>query len=77
MCLMLLQLKLIPVGLENLQLIPDETRKQIYDAARKAPEGTAPPPSQIDKKEKPFRIGSLEFEALMRMMDNAVRFFLM
>uniref|UniRef100_A0A1B6IC08 Class II aldolase/adducin N-terminal domain-containing protein n=1 Tax=Homalodisca liturata TaxID=320908 RepID=A0A1B6IC08_9HEMI len=65
------QLKLMPVGIENLQLIPDETRKQIYDAARNAPEGTAPPPSQIDKKEKRFRIGGLEYEALMRMLDNA------
>ncbi|XP_054259640.1 protein hu-li tai shao isoform X4 [Macrosteles quadrilineatus] len=65
------QLKLMPIGIENLQLIPDETRKQIYDAARNAPEGTAPPPSQIDKKEKRFRVGGLEYEALMRMMDNA------
>lgn len=38
------------------------------------PEGTAPPPSQIDKKEKKFRIGGLEFEALMRMLDNAVSY---
>lgn len=68
----LFQLKLIPVGIDNLQLIPDETRKQIYDTARLMPEGTAPPPSQIDKKEKKFRIGGLEFEALMRMLDNAV-----
>lgn len=29
------QLKLLPVGLENLILIPEETRKAIYDAARK------------------------------------------
>lgn len=33
------QLKLLPVGLDNLNLIPEEARKAIYDASRKAPEG--------------------------------------
>uniref|UniRef100_A0A1B6DYA7 Uncharacterized protein n=1 Tax=Clastoptera arizonana TaxID=38151 RepID=A0A1B6DYA7_9HEMI len=47
-------------------------KKQIYEASRRCPEGTAPPPSILgDKKEKKFRIGNLEFEALMRMLDNA------
>lgn len=33
------QLKLLPVGLENLNLIPEEARKAIYDASRRPPEG--------------------------------------
>lgn len=65
------------VGIDNLVVIPDETRKQVYEAARRCPEGTAPPPSILgDKKEKKFRIGGLEFEALMRMLDNAVSMYM-
>lgn len=47
------QLKLLPVGLENLILIPEETRKAIYDAARK-PSGEAQEPAPVqnaDNKE--------------------------
>ncbi|XP_067003897.1 protein hu-li tai shao isoform X2 [Anabrus simplex] len=70
------QIKLMPMGVENLILVSDENRKQLYEAARRAPD-SAPkqessdlPPSGI-KKEKPWRIGGIEFEALMRMLDNA------
>ncbi|KAL0269130.1 UNVERIFIED_CONTAM: hypothetical protein PYX00_006962 [Menopon gallinae] len=59
------QIKLMPIGVENLVLVNDETRKQVYDAAHKAPE------SDGDKKAKHFRVGELEFEALIRMLDNA------
>uniref|UniRef100_A0A2M4CSG6 Putative cytoskeletal protein adducin n=1 Tax=Anopheles darlingi TaxID=43151 RepID=A0A2M4CSG6_ANODA len=73
------QLKLLPVGLENLILIPEETRKAIYDAARKPSGDTQEPaPAQnADNKEvhRPqapkWRVGGSEFEALMRMLDNA------
>uniref|UniRef100_A0A182P0K1 Ras-GEF domain-containing protein n=1 Tax=Anopheles epiroticus TaxID=199890 RepID=A0A182P0K1_9DIPT len=73
------QLKLLPVGLENLILIPEETRKAIYDAARKpAVEGqdaataqtTDNKEGQLSKAPK-WRVGGSEFEALMRMLDNA------
>lgn len=60
------QIKLMPIGVDNLVLVNDETRKQVYDAAHRAPEGDG------DKKTKHFRIGELEFEALIRMLDNAV-----
>lgn len=33
------QLKLLPVGLDNLNLIPEEARKAIYDTSRRPPEG--------------------------------------
>ncbi|XP_063231334.1 protein hu-li tai shao isoform X6 [Bacillus rossius redtenbacheri] len=71
------QIKLMPMGVENLVLVSDETRKQVYEAAHRAPvvapklpEGSDLPPSGL-KKEKQFRVGSVEFEALMRMLDNA------
>lgn len=63
----------MPLGVDNLVLVPDETRKQIYDSVRHAPDGANLPTATIgDKKEKRWRIGGLEFEALMRMLDNAV-----
>jgi len=49
------QLNLLPVGIDNLIPIPEETRKAIYDESRKPPEGTVvSPPSQVDNKEKVF-----------------------
>ncbi|XP_043288958.1 protein hu-li tai shao isoform X4 [Venturia canescens] len=75
------QLKLMPVGLENLSLISDEEKKAIYEASRKglgvAASGTAAsaaavePSPLAEKLEKRWRIGGTEFEALMRMLDNA------
>jgi len=68
------QLKLIGVGVENLSLLPDETRKKLYDAARKPPPSTPRPdhPSILEEKvERKWRIGGVEFEGLMRMLDNA------
>ena len=64
------QLKLLPAGIDNLVLIEDEARKLIYDAAHKAP--AADPAA--DKRAKLPRVGELEFEALVRMLDNAVSF---
>lgn len=66
------------MGLDNLVYVSDEVRKQVYEAARRPPD-TAPkqepitdlPPSGI-RKEKQWRLGGVEFEALMRMLDNAV-----
>lgn len=48
------QLNLLPVGLDNLIPIPEETRKAIYDESRKPPEGTVvqPPSAHVDNKEK-------------------------
>ncbi|XP_063912463.1 uncharacterized protein Hts isoform X3 [Zophobas morio] len=68
------QLKLIPVGLDNLVLLNDEIRKKLYDAAHKAPESSPRPdqPSILEGKvERKWRVGGVEFEALMRMLDNA------
>lgn len=91
------QLKLLPVGIDNLIFIPEESRKAIYDAARRQPEyigsifekkvstGANPPDdasfaeelvSENSKDSKAlqqlkWRVGSADFEALMRMLDNA------
>ena len=68
------QLKLLPVGVDNLVLMPDEMRKKLYEAAHRAPESTPRPdqPSVLEGKvERKWRVGGVEFEALMRMLDNA------
>lgn len=73
------QMKLMPLGVENLVLVSDETRKHVYEAARRPPDSTPKQlqdatdgPATTTKKEKQWRVGGVEFEALMRMLDNAV-----
>nr|MBE5726038.1 hu li tai shao [Cucujiformia] len=64
------QLKLLPIGLDNIILLNEETRKRIYEAAHKAPESTPRPdkPTILEGKvERKWRVGGVEFEALMRM----------
>lgn len=75
-------MKLMPLGVENLVLVSDETRKQVYEAARRPPDATPKQlqdgtdgPATAAKKEKQWRVGGIEFEALMRMLDNAVSTF--
>lgn len=55
------QLNLLPVGLDNLIPIPEETRKAIYDASRKPPEGSVvqPPASADNKDNTEFKINIL------------------
>ncbi|XP_059619542.1 protein hu-li tai shao isoform X2 [Phlebotomus argentipes] len=72
------QLKLLPLGLDNVVLIPEESRKTIYEASRRPPEGAEVKQQQnnkeSDKEKQPqvkWRVGGVEFEAAMRMMDNA------
>ncbi|KAL1505711.1 hypothetical protein ABEB36_005214 [Hypothenemus hampei] len=60
------QLKVLPLGVDNLILLNDEARKNIYDAAHKAPLAVVE-----GKTERKWRVGGIEFEGLMRMMDNA------
>ncbi|XP_055695454.1 protein hu-li tai shao isoform X3 [Lutzomyia longipalpis] len=73
------QLKLLPLGLDNVVLIPEESRKAIYEASRRPPEGVDTKQVQqnnkeSDKEKQPqpkWRVGGAEFEAAMRMLDNA------
>jgi len=59
----------MPAGIENLALLSEETRKQLYDAAHGA---DAKQQDGAAKKERRMKIGDVEFEALMRMLDNSV-----
>ncbi|XP_012226110.2 uncharacterized protein hts isoform X1 [Linepithema humile] len=70
------QLKLMPAGIDNLNLISEESKKAIFEASRKPPipqqQTSAVESSALaEKLEKRWRIGGAEFEALMRMLDNA------
>lgn len=94
------QLKLLPVGLDNLVLIPEESRKTIYEQSRSPPEDLAkkfaaavtagddsnkaaeeqekkdgaaaePANTKVLGQTPKWRVGGAEFEALMRMLDNA------
>ncbi|KYN40008.1 Protein hu-li tai shao [Trachymyrmex septentrionalis] len=70
------QLKLMPAGVDNLSLISEESKKAIFEASRKPPIPQQPSSAVessalAEKLEKRWRIGGAEFEALMRMLDNA------
>ncbi|XP_026731817.1 protein hu-li tai shao isoform X5 [Trichoplusia ni] len=54
------QLRLAAVPTDELLLLDEDTRRQIYESSRK-------PPAEAGK----WRVGGEEFEALMRMLDNA------
>lgn len=43
---------MLPIGLDNLNLIPEEARKAIYDASRKTPEGYETKANQISDNNK-------------------------
>lgn len=74
----------MPIGIDNIQLMSEEAIKyerEIISSGGYPPEvkDDEPPGGDEDKekaepKEKPkkWRIWDLEFEALMRMLDNAV-----
>jgi len=76
-------MKLLPIGLDNVILMSDEAKKNAYTTARAggggvnskeegciSTEGGKPDA----KKERKWRFGEQEFEALMRSLDNAVIF---
>ncbi|XP_045506179.1 protein hu-li tai shao isoform X3 [Colias croceus] len=54
------QLRLAALPPDELSVLDDETRRQIYESTHKPP-----------ADEKKWRVGGEEFEALMRMLDNA------
>ncbi|KAF2362529.1 Class II aldolase/adducin N-terminal [Trinorchestia longiramus] len=69
------QMKLVPVGLDNLIMVSDEARQLTYDTSRSGfggvdskSEGGAAGQGQKTRK---FKTGEMEFEALMRSLDNA------
>lgn len=75
-----MQMKIMPLGLDNVILMSDEARKRAFETARHGGGGVN---SQVEgvintdgatepKKERKWRYGEQEFEALMRALDNAV-----
>jgi len=58
------QLKMMPFGLDNLVLIDDEVRRKTYEIGQRGGGG-------VNSAKKEWGIGELEFEALMRMLDNS------
>jgi adducin len=58
------QVKLIPLGLENVIEASPEAREQVKEVTSHGGGG-------VDSSGKKWKIGELEFEALMRLLDNA------
>jgi len=58
------QLKMMPYGMDNLILIDEDTRAQVYEMGQRGGGG-------VNTAQKEWGVGELEFEALMRMLDNS------
>lgn len=58
------QIKMMPMGLDNLILIDDETRRKTYEIGQRGGGG-------VNTAKKEWGVGELEFEALMRSLDNS------
>ncbi|XP_067657480.1 protein hu-li tai shao-like isoform X15 [Haliotis asinina] len=58
------QMRAAPAGLDNLVLVDDETRKETFKVASQGGGG-------VDVTGRRWKTGELEFEALMRQLDNA------
>jgi hypothetical protein len=75
-------MKLMPLGLDNVILMSDEAKKNAFLTAHAGGGGvnskeegvisTAEGKPETTKKEKKWRYGEQEFEALMRALDNGV-----
>ena len=62
---------MMPMGIDNLILINDEARLAAYQTSRRGG-GGVDSKQESEGKEKKFKIGEVEFEALMRSLDNMV-----
>merc|ERR1712223_2272775 len=58
------QVKMMPLGLDNLVLIDDETRRKVFEIGQRGGGG-------VNTAKKEWAVGELEFEGLMRMFDNS------
>ena len=74
------QIKMMPHGLDNLYTIDEATRRKTYELAQRGGGGVdskteGGPDGSGEKKKRKWGVGDLDFEALMRMLDNAVSWF--
>jgi len=70
------QLKMVPLGVDNLITIPEETRQKVWADGQRGGGGVnskteGGPDGSGDKKKRVWATGEMEFEALMRNLDNA------
>jgi len=76
-----IQMKIMPLGLDNVIQMSEESRKLAYETAHSSGGGgvnskelggvSADAKPSESKKERKWRFGEQEFEALMRCLDNA------
>ena len=66
MFILYLQIKALPAGLDNIILVEDEVRRKTFSVGSQGGGG-------VDTSGKMWKTGELEFESLMRQLDNAVR----
>jgi len=62
---------MLPHGLENLYTIDETARKKTFESSQLC--GSYNEKGSDDKKSRKWTVGEMDFEALMRMLDNAVR----
>lgn len=74
-------MKLMPLGLDNVIVMSEDARKKAYETARAGGGGVNSKEEGVvstaegkpeGRKERKWRFGEQEFEALMRTLDNAV-----
>jgi len=59
-------MRTVPLGLDNIVLPSDATRRRTFEAANQTLHAGG------DSSRHKWRVGELEFEALMRRLENAV-----
>merc|ERR1711963_888871 len=70
------QLKMVPLGIDNLNIIDEPTRRKVFEQGQRGGGGVdskseGGPDGSKSKGVKTWGVGEMEFEALMRMLDNA------
>merc|ERR1711981_386549 len=70
------QLKMVPLGIDNLVMIDEPTRRKVYEMGQLGGGGVdskteGGPDGSATKGKKIWGVGEMEFEAMMRMLDNA------
>ena len=65
----------MPLGIDNLITIDEPTRRRVFETGQQGGGGASSGTGGSGPKaqQKVWGVGELDFEALMRMLDNAVR----
>ena len=69
----------MPLGIDNLVTVEEPTRRKVYEMGQRGGGGVnsrtegGPDGSGAKSQQKVWGVGEIDFEALMRMLDNAVR----